>query len=202
MIVDLRDYTLLPDKRAGLIERFEGLFMPEQERLGARLLGSFLDADDPNRFVWLRAMPDLETRQRVLTEFYAEGAMWREHRDEVNSWFVDTDDVLLVRPVGELAAPATGATTIGMYTYLGPAPLSPAIAEELRRMIGARVSAAGGRLVATFETDPAENNYPKHPIRTGEHGLVWFATYAAYKRLDVPSVHQRRLIPTAQSRMR
>jgi len=202
MIVDLRDYTLLPDKRAGLVERFEGLFMPEQERLGARLLGSFLDADDPNRFVWLRAMPDLDTRERVLTEFYAEGAMWREHRTEVNSWFVDTDNVLLVRPVGELAPPATGESTVGMYTYVGPSPLSESSAADLQRVIGARITTAGGRLLATFATDPVRNNYPKHPIRVGEHGLVWFATFETYKRLDVPSVQQRRLIATARSRMR
>jgi hypothetical protein len=202
MIVDLRDYTLLPDKRAGLVERFETLFMTEQERLGARMLGSFLDADDPNRFVWLRACPDLETRKRVLTAFYAEGAMWKEQRTEVNSWFVDTDDVLLLQPLGELAPPATGDSTVGMYTHVGPTPLPATTVEDLRRMIGARVTAAGGTLLATFETAGVENNYPNHPIRTGEHGLVWFASYATYKRLDVPSVQQRRLIPTSRSRMR
>jgi len=202
MIVDLRDYTLLPDQRPKLVERFEALFMPEQERLGARMLGSFLDADDPNRFVWLRGCPDLDTRQRVLTAFYADGAMWREHREEVNSWFVDTDNVLLVRPAGELAPPASEPSTVGMYTYLEGRPLPADTAEDIHRVIAARVAAAGGRLLATFATDPVENNYPKHPIRTGEHGLVWFATFATYKRLDVPSVAQRRLIPTSHSRMR
>ena len=202
MIVDLRDYTLLPDKRAALVERFEALFMTEQERLGARMLGTFLDADDPNRFVWLRACPDLETRKRVLTAFYADGAMWKEHRTEVNSWFVDTDNVLLLQPLGELAPPATGDSTVGMYTFVGPSPLPATTVEDLRRMIGARITAAGGTLLATFATDPVENNYPNHAIRTGEHGLVWFASYATYKRLDVPSVQQRRLIPTTRSRMR
>jgi hypothetical protein len=202
MIVDLRDYTLLPDKRAALVERFEALFMTEQERLGTRMLGSFLDADDPNRFVWLRACPDLETRKRVLTAFYADGAMWKEHRTEVNSWFVDTDNVLLLQPLGELAPPGTGDSTVGMYTFVGPNPLPATTVEDLRRMIGARITAAGGTLLATFATDPVENNYPNHPIRTGEHGLVWFASYATYKRLDVPSVQQRRLIPTTRSRMR
>jgi hypothetical protein len=202
MIVDLRDYTLLPAKRALLVERFEALFMTEQERLGARMLGSFLDADDPNRFVWLRGCADLETRRRVLTAFYAEGAMWKEHRTEVNDWFVDTDNVLLLRPIGELAAPSTAGSTVGMYTHLAPAPLTTSTVTELDRTVGAGIAAAGGRLLGTFATDPVENNYPNHPIRTGEHGLVWFATYETYKPVEVASLQQRRLIPTTRSRMR
>ena len=202
MIVDLRDYTLLPDKRAALVERFEKLFMDEQERLGARMLGSFIDADDPNRFVWLRGCADLETRKRVLTAFYADGPMWKHHRTEVNSWFVDTDNVLLVQPVGELAPPAVGDSTVGMYTHVGPAPLTAAAATGLRRAVEADIAAAGGRLLATFATDPVDNNYPNHPIRTGEHGLIWFATFEKYKPLAIASLLQRRLIPTPRSRMR
>ena len=200
MIIDIRDYRLAPGKRDQLIERCESLFFPEQERLGAKFVGSFRDADDPDRFVFLRAMPDLDTRLRVLTAFYAEGEMWRTHRDEVNSWLADTDDVLLVRPVSEWAAPATGPSVVGMYSYIRREPLAdPA---PLERDVAAAVAAAGGRLLVTFATDPAENNYPLHPIRTGEHGLTWFATFAVYRPLDLSTVAQRRLLPTAQSRLR
>ena len=202
MIVDIRDYTHVPGGRPKMIERFEAMFMDEQERLGARMLGVFLDADDDTKAVWLRAMPDLDTRQRVLTQFYAEGEMWRKNRDEVNSWFVDTDNVLLVHPLGELAAPATGDTTVGMYTHVGRTPLAAETATKLRREVEGAITAAGGRLIATFETDPAENNYPKHPIREGEQGLVWFATFGSYTPLAITSVQQRRLIPTKRSRMR
>jgi len=202
MIVDLRDYTLVPDKRAALVQRFETLFMDEQERLGARMLGSFVDADNPTRFVWLRGCEDLETRRRVLTAFYGEGATWKHHRTEVNAWFVDTDNVLLVRPIAELAPPATGDSTVGMYSFIGPEPLPAAAATEPQRVVGAAITAAGGRLLATFATDPVENNYPNHPIRIGEHGLVWFATFATYKPIAIESLQQRRLIPTPRSRMR
>jgi hypothetical protein len=202
MIVDIRDYTMVPGGRAKLIERFERLFMDEQERLGAKVLGVFIDADDDSRAIWLRAMPDMDTRQRVLTAFYSDGTMWKQHRDEANTWFVDTDNVLLVRPVGEIAAPATTDSTVGMYTHVGRTPLAADASAKLRREVGDAIAAAGGRLLATFETDPVDNNYPKHAIRTGEHGLVWFATFAAYKPLALTSVQQRRLIPTKRSRMR
>src|SRR5262245_1026114 len=167
MIIDIRDYRLAPGKRDLLIERCESLLFPEQERLGAKFVGGFRDADDPDRFLFLRAMPDLDARKRVLTAFYAEGAMWRDNRALVNTWLVDTDDVLLVRPASEWAAPATGPSVVGMYSHLRKAPLAdPA---PLRRDVETAIANAGGRLLVTLATDPAENNYPAHPIRTGEH---------------------------------
>jgi NIPSNAP len=200
MIIDIRDYRVVPGTRDLLIERCETLLWDEQERLGAKFLGGFRDADDPDRFVFLRAMPDLDTRKRVLTAFYSDGEMWRTNRDEVNTWIADSDDVLLVHPVSEFAAPATGPSVVGMFSRVGKQPLGDAAA--VRREVEAAITDAGGRLLVTLETDPAENNYPRHPIREGEHGLVWFATFAAYRPLAVASLAQRRLLPIASSRMR
>jgi len=200
MIIDIRDYRVVPGTRDLLIERCETLFWDEQERLGARFLGGFRDADDPDRFLWLRAMPDLDTRQRVLTAFYSDGEMWRAQRDEVNRWIADSDDVLLAHPVSEFAAPATGPSVVGMFSRLDKQPLAEPAA--LRREVEAAIAAAGGRLLVTLETDRAANNYPRHPIREGEHGLVWFATFATYRALALPSLAQRRLVPIATSRMR
>jgi hypothetical protein len=201
VIIDLRDYTLVAGARDRLIERCEAVFFPEQERLGARLIGAFRDADDPTRFVWLRGMPDLATRQRVLTEFY-DGPMWREHRDEVNAWIVDSDNVLLVRAISEWTPPAKGDSLVGMYTYARREPLAAPEATALDRELDAAIAKAGGRRLVTLATDPAENNFPRHPIRTCEHGLVWFATYAAYSPLAIDFVEQRRLMPTRTSRLR
>lgn len=200
MIIDIRDYRLTPGNRERLIERCETLFWDEQERLGATFLGGFRDADDPDRLLWLRAMPDLETRKRVLTAFYSDGEMWRTQRDEVNTWIADSDDVLLVHPVSEFAPPATGPSVVGMYSRVGKEPLADPAA--LRRDVEAAIAEAGGRLLVTLETDPAENNYPRHPIREGEHGLVWFATFAAHRALPLAGVSQRRLLPIARSRLR
>jgi hypothetical protein len=198
MIIDLRDYTTTPGSRDALIERCETLLFPEQERLGATLVGTFRDADDPDRFVWLRGMPDLETRARVLTAFYTDGEMWKANRTEANAWIADSDNVLLLRPITPIAAPGD-AVEVGMYTHLARTPLSIEAAAELQRQVGDVIGAAGGRLLASLATDPAENNYPRHAIRTGEHGLVWFATY---QPLGLAGITERRLLPTAQSRMR
>lgn len=195
MIIDLRDYTTTPGARDQLIEACEGIFFPEQERLGATILGSFRDADDPDRFVWLRSMSDMATRQRVLTAFYTEGAMWKEHRDEANSWIADSDNVLLVRPVGEIGPPATEESVVGMYTRLGKSPLGANATPPAE--IPDAIAASGGRLLATLVTDPVANNYPRHPIRTDEHGYVWLATFAGRSKIE-----GRRLLPTERSRLR
>jgi hypothetical protein len=203
MIVDVRDYRMVPGKLDLLLERFEGLFMDEQERLGAQILGIFRDAEDPDRFVWLRGMPDMPTRQRVLTDFYVNGEMWREHREAVNTWLVDSDDVLLVRPLTPWGTAATGASAVGMYSAVAKEPLTAARTAELERQVPARVEAAGGRMLVTLATTPLENNFPRHPIRTGEYGLLWFATFPAPRRLELDgSIAQRVLTPTARSRMR
>lgn len=202
MIIDLRDYTTAVGARELLIERCETLLFDEQVRLGASFPGIFRDADNAERFVWLRAAPDLAARQRILTSFYSEGALWKANRDEVNQWIVDSDNVLLVRPISAWAPPATGSSLVVMYSYLRRAPHM--VSAELQREVAEAISAAGGRLLVTLATDPSENNYPRHPIRTGESGLVWFANFAPewYRSLGLPSLQERRLVPTARSSMR
>jgi hypothetical protein len=202
VIIDLRDYTTAPGARDRLIDACERLFFPEQERLGAKILGLFRDAGDPNRYVWLRGVPDMETRARVLTAFYTDGAMWKAQRDEVNGWIADSDNVLLMRPVTEIAAPAAEESVVGMYTRVGKAPLADGAAAW--REIPAAIERAGGRLLVTLATDPAENNYPHHPIRTGEHGFVWLATFAPERMrpLGVASIVERRLMPASTSWLR
>lgn len=202
MILDLRDYTTRRGSRDRLIERCETVLFPEQARLGARFPGLFRDAEDPERFVWLRAMRDLPARKRVLTAFYTHGALWQAQRFEVNHWIRSSSDVLLVRPVSRWGRPGQGDSIVGMYTHLGRRP--PRDPARLRRAVTAAIRASGGRLLVTLATEPAENNYPRHPIRTGEHGFVWFATFrpGRLQTLGLRGVLERRLLPTATSRMR
>lgn len=202
MIIDLRDYTTTPGKRDLLIERCETVLFQEQKRLGATFPGIFRDIENPDRFVWLRGMKDLAERKQILTDFYTNGEMWKANRQEVNSWIVDSDNVLLVRPISDWSSPATGESVVGMYSLLGREPLSDT--ERLQNEVEEAIIEVGGRVLVTLSTDPIENNYPRHPIRTGEFGLIWFATFEPnhYKFLDLDLVESRQLLPTTQSRMR
>ena len=206
MIIDLRDYTLKSNTRDQFVERCERIIFPEQKRLGANILGTFHDANNPNRIVWLRAMPDLAERKRIMTAFYSKGVVWKANRKVVNSWIVDSDNVLLVKPIeswpiSDIMTPSTDASIVAMYTCLRNEPFT--VDRELDDVSGA-VSELGGRLLVKLVTDPCENNYPLHPIRTGEFGFVLFASFdpKLYQPLGFSSVVERKLIPTEQSGLR
>lgn len=98
-IVEFRQYTLRPGARETLIELFEREFVTGQQAVGITVGGRFRDLDDPDRFVWLRAFPDMAHRRRALEAFYT-GPVWREHRDVANATMIDSDDVLLLRGPG------------------------------------------------------------------------------------------------------
>ena len=78
-IVELRQYTLHAGGREVLIDLFERAFVEAQEAVRIRVIGTFRDLDDPNRFVWLRGFPDMAARAKSLEAFYS-GAAWQAHR--------------------------------------------------------------------------------------------------------------------------
>jgi hypothetical protein len=201
MIIDLRHYTLKANTRDQFIERCETLLFPEQKRLGANILGVFRDANNPNGIVWLRAMPDMAERNRILTAFYKNGEMWKANRKEVNSWIVDSDNVLLVKPLSDLMTSSMDNSVVVMYTCLKQEPF---IVDEKLDDVSRAISGIGGLLLVKLVTDPSKNNYPLHPIRTGEFGFVLFASIDPkfYQPLGLCSVEERKLFPTQQSWLR
>ena len=65
-VVELRQYTLAPGRRDALIDLFEAEFIEPQQACGIRIVGTFRDLDDPQKFVWIRSFPDMERRARSL----------------------------------------------------------------------------------------------------------------------------------------
>lgn len=231
-IVELRQYTLRPGQRDVLIDLFERHFIAGQEAAGMEVIDHFRDLDDPNRFVWLRGFPDMSGRATSLDTFYT-GAVWMKHRDAANATLVDSDDVLLLRPAGPTSGyptggerPAAGASTCLVTATI--CPVVPSMEDEFaaffERAVALALTNAGATILATYTSEGSPNNYPRLPIREGEHRFVWFARFpdlAAYEdhratlgrsplwsgeivaelaqRLDgAPEV--RRLVPTARSR--
>eukprot|EP01030_Chromulinospumella_sphaerica_P019112 gene19112-18989_t len=69
-IVELRQYAMNKGRRDDLIGLFEERFIESQEALGATVLGTFRDLDNPDRFVWLRGFESPQTRHDALDGFY------------------------------------------------------------------------------------------------------------------------------------
>src|SRR3982751_1558095 len=114
-VLELRQYTLHPDQRDVLIELFEREFVESQEAVGIELIGTFRDLDRPDRFVWIRGFPDMPSRAASLQAFYG-GPVWAAHREAANATMIDSDNVLLLRPVARDAGfqkPSTPRAPVG-----------------------------------------------------------------------------------------
>ncbi|WUD73333.1 NIPSNAP family protein [Streptomyces sp. NBC_00510] len=183
-IVELRQYTLHPGARDTLVELFEREFVTGQEAAGIRVGGRFRDLDDPDRFVWMRAFPDMAARTRALHAFY-DGPVWRAHREEANATMTDSDDVLLLRGPGYRVPDDAGLVVATVCHPADPSGFAPPDSAR-----------------AVHRTEHAANGFPALPVRTGEDVVVWFAAFAeAGARPEepvLPAGPERRLLRPPQ----
>jgi NIPSNAP len=202
-VVELRQYTLRPGQRDVLVELFDREFVESQEELGMAILGQFRDLDDPDRFVWLRGFPDLATRAGRLQTFYS-GPIWKKHAAAANATMLDSDNVLLLRPVEPGSGfvlpaerrPSTEDSTMVATIHYRDRPFGPAFVGQFRRAAAQQ----GVVPLALFWTEYAENTLPALPVRTGEHVFVWFSREVA-DLVDLPT-DRLRLAPTPRSLLR
>lgn len=185
-VLELRQYTMRPGRRDELVELFERELVEPQEAAGMRLIGQFHDLDDEDRFVWLRSFPDMATRADALASFYG-GPVWKANRDKANATMVDSDDVLLLRPVDGgfdldgAARPAPGSTPSESIVTITVYHLPPGTDDEFAGFFADEVepvlATTGAAPVARLRTEHAENNFPALPIRSGENVFAWVAVF-------------------------
>jgi NIPSNAP len=203
-VVELRQYTLKPGQRDTLIELFEREFIEGQERHGMRVIGQFRDIDRPNRFVWLRGFPDMDSRRQALTDFYA-GPAWAANRDRANPTMEDVSNVLLLRPAAEhsgirtlgIARAPVGATqpsagiVVATLYHLGGTSARE-FAEFFDRSVAPELLRAGAYVAGRFVTEEAKNDFPRLPVREGERVFAWFGTFENLRahELHLANLHQ------------
>jgi hypothetical protein len=181
MVLELRQYTLHGGRRDELIELFEREFIIPQNAVGAHVVGSFRDLDDPDRFVWLRSFRDMAARPGALEAFY-DGPVWAAHRSTANATMLDSGNVLLLKPFAEPAATGSMARPLPKQPgvlrltlhYLGTAdPLR--FAEFFDAQFAPRIAARGIPILGRFVTEASANNFPRLPVREGEAVFAWLA---------------------------
>ncbi len=221
-VVELRQYTLRPGQRDVLIDLFDRELVESQEAEGMAIVGQFRDLDDPDRFVWIRGFDDMPSRARALAAFYG-GPAWKAHRAEANATMIDSDNVLLLRPVSawsgfpapEAARPPAGATSaepsrILVTLYYRDHPFDRAFADLFDRQARPVLIEAGATPLACLQTEHAENTFPALPVRTGENVFASLARFPSEAHLDEylrqagssGASQQLRLAPTARSLLR
>jgi quinol monooxygenase YgiN len=187
-IVELRQYTMQPGRRDELIELFEREFIESQEAAGMQVLLHGRDLDAPHRFVWFRGFRDMPSRAPALQAFYS-GAVWQAHRNAANATIVDNDDVLLLRearpgcgfelpaarpPRGAGADPGLLVATVCAFG----APVDDAFLAFFDEELAPAARAAGASLRASYISESGANEFPRLPVREGEHVFVWVAAFA------------------------
>jgi hypothetical protein len=233
-VVELRQYTLHPGGREVLIDLFDREFREGLEAAGMHVIGEFRDLDDPDRFVWMRGFRGMEARAASLKAFYEESRTWQTHREQANATMVDSDDVLLLRPAGprpgfsgvETVIDQNAPSLIAAMIYHFDTPVDEGFVRFFESEVVPLLTQTGARPLGYFETEPADNTYPKLPVRAGENVFVWFSSFAGpqahqdhidllagsaewtgrvlpelTKRLSVDP-HPLRLVPTRKSRLR
>ena len=94
MIVEVRSYRIKPGKRAEFIKLFETRAVPAQRTHGIKIVGPFLDVENPNKFVFLRSFPSLEDRDRMKDAFYG-SELWKNELEAIAMPMLDSYDVIL-----------------------------------------------------------------------------------------------------------
>ncbi|HEY2397291.1 MAG TPA: NIPSNAP family protein [Rudaea sp.] len=237
-VVELRQYALHPQRFDTFATLFEREFIEPQEAAGITVIGQFRNLDDPDRFVWLRGFRDMPSRATALQTFYG-STLWKSLRDEANANFTDTDNVLLLRPSAQdtgfdlrrmqrtaLGAPAGAAHVFVAAVWSLDAAAAPDFPRWFDTSARPLLARAGVSVLASFETEPTPNNFPRLPVREGEHVFVWIARFgdraqadaaleratgsAAWRKAVAPELTKRlkgqtqalHLVPTARSLLR
>jgi hypothetical protein len=224
-VFELRQYTLHPGQRDTLVDVFDDQFVEGQEAQGMHIIGQTRDLDDPDRFVWLRSFADMQARKDALTRFYS-GPVWKAHGRLAAGTMVDSDNVLLLKPLRpdpafapstiKLPPPGTRGPGKGVllaniaYVDKGtPGEFGVLFVWELRPLY----ERAGAKVIGVVVSENSHNTYPALPVRERENVFVWFALFPDQASADQwreagklsSLTHHRievlRLQPTARSRL-
>lgn len=195
-VIELRRYLLHPGRRDDLIALFEREFIETQEALGLQVLGIFREPAQPDQFCWLRGFAGMAERLRGLQGFYG-GPVWQQHRDEANATMIDSDNVLMLRPITPWPEEHAASPDGHWHALIVPLarPLDAAARDTLRRRPG-----------LWLDSEPSENDFPRLPVRSG----CWVLALDTKPPGLTPEVQAFRagpierldLTPTHRSRMR
>jgi quinol monooxygenase YgiN len=209
-VIELRRYRLHRGSRETLIDLFDREFLETQDTAGMSVLAQFRDLDDPDAFVWLRRFEDLPSRAEALRRFYT-GPVWARHRDAANGTMVNSDNVLMLKPLGDAGLPSLlGAGPLplrfgahrpppaadlgqpGVFEmttcYLAPR-TDTAFAAWFEDAVRPALLAAGAGVEGRWVVDHRENNFQGLPVREGETLFIWLLRFGGHD--DLQAFHRK-----------
>lgn len=193
-VIELRRYTIKEREREHFAQYFENYFPEAFQQMGAIVFGQFFERKNPVGFTWMRGFKNTDSRAIINASFYY-GPLWREHSSTMNNLMVNSDNVLLLRPLspeqGIPALPAVdpikeekGAQGVVVAQIFAVKPNSvDAFARQAEETF-ASYRAAGAHEAGVLVTLDVPNNFPQLPVRTDGPYLVWLGIVKDNKTLE------------------
>lgn len=183
-LFELRNYSTRPGRRDALVDLFERHFLDAYEGAGTRVVGTFTNLRNPDRWIWIRAFADNRARGEALDGFYS-SREWLARRAAANDTIADISDALLLRlRFGELAAlraPDGGAgrpaSVVECLRWFPREGLAARLADRVLADLVPLLARRGAIPAAVLESVALPNSYPRLPLR-GDAAVVVLARYA------------------------
>src|SRR5580704_9363764 len=193
-VLEFRRYTIKEGEREHFAQYFDTYFPEALQQLGTIVAGDFFERKNSSGFTWIRGFHTLEDRAVVNAQFYA-GSVWKEHKKTMNDLIVDSDNVMLLRPLSpERGIPilpavdptveANGAQGIVVAEIFAVKADSVEAFAKAAEPTFASYQAAGVREAGVLVTLDVPNNYPQLPIRTDGPFLVWLGVLKDNQMLE------------------
>ena len=193
-VIEFRRYAIKESEREHFAEYFESYFPEAFQQMGAIAFGQFFERKNPVGFTWMRGFKNMDARAVINAGFYY-GPLWREHASTMNSLMVDSDNVLLLRPLspdrGIPVLPSVDPVKEGKgaqgvvvaQIFAVKSNNVDAFAQQAEATF-AGYRAAGAREAGVLVTLDAPNNFPQLPVRTDGSYLVWVGIVKDNKTLE------------------
>lgn len=201
-VVEFRRYTITQGEREHFAQYFDSYFPEAFQQLGAIAFGQFFERSAQSGFTWFRGFRNLDARAAVNAAFY-DGPLWKEHAATMNDRMIDSDNVLLLRPLsperGIPVLPPVDAVSgqknprgvvVAQLFALNPGSVDVFAQQAESTFAGYR--AVGAREAGVLVTLDVPNNFPRLPIRTDGPYLLWLGI------LDDNEAFETRFAPLAQ----
>lgn len=193
-VLEFRRYTIKEGEREHFAQYFDTYFPAALQQLGTIVAGDFFERKNTSGFTWIRGFHTLEDRAVVNAQFYA-GSVWKEHKKTMNDLIVDSDNVMLLRPLSpERGIPilpavdpiveANGVQGIVVAQIFAVKADSVEAFAKAAEPTFASYRAAGVQEAGVLVTLDVPNNYPQLPIRTDGPFLVWLGVLKDKQMLE------------------
>ena len=209
--LEIRNYLLKPGMLEHYIDYFEEHFVVAQEALNLHILGQLRVVGQPERFVWLRGVDHMQTRNDGLQRFFA-GPVWQKYGALALAMLIDTHNVHLLRPLDEQVDLTCGLSTDSIAAALADAtiPLETglvaidfyqslpgkrnALIDAFQREIAPAYRKEGIQLRGCFVAEIGEDTISRVPPIQNEHEFV---VVTAYESEEARQIGRASLAPLA-----